>query len=43
MAPLPVQGLLVVYLPVWWSMFSYMLAQRRKKLSSAPAKKLHQQ
>jgi len=28
------QGLLVVYLPMWWSLFSFMLGQRRKKLKA---------
>lgn len=28
------QGLLVAYPLLWWSMYSYMLQQRRKKLKS---------
>lgn len=31
------QGLLVIYLPVWFNLYSYMLSQRRKKVGKRPS------
>mmetsp|Transcript_10447 Transcript_10447/g.31482 ORF Transcript_10447/g.31482 Transcript_10447/m.31482 type:complete len:222 (+) Transcript_10447:471-1136(+) len=30
-------GLLVIYLPVWFNLYSYMLSQRRKKVGKRPS------